>query len=659
MFGDESSKFIKNAEKIVLKINAMEADISKLADSDFPKKTQEFKDKLANSENKKETLNEILPEAFAMVREAQKRTLGIRLYDVQLVGGLALHEGKIAEMKTGEGKTNVAALPLYLNTLDGEGAHLITVNDYLAKRDAHWMGAVYDFLGLSVAAIGHDQSWQYTSEPKAVNSKHEPEEADSSQLTANRLPDEEWPHFKPISRREAYRCDITYGTNNEFGFDYLRDNLVYDKKELSQRGHNFAIVDEVDSILIDEARTPLIISAPAEESTKKYLQFAEIAQKLTPQTDYKVDEKYRSATLTELGISKVERVLGVANLYESDFETIHHIENAIRARSLFLKDKDYVVKDGQVIIVDEFTGRLMPGRRWSEGLHQAVEAKEGVEIQRESRTYATISFQNYFRMYKKLAGMTGTAVTEAEEFNKIYKLEVVVIPTNNPMIRADHPDTIYKTQDAKYTAVANLVEQLHNKGQPVLIGTTAIDKNTNLAIAYAGRGDAYLLTTKPALAQADFEKAISIDPTLAGAHFGLGYIKFDETNYAAAIPHYNNAIELDPKDIKFYMDRGDSYYMLSDYTKAIDDFSKAIELDPSFAKAYVFRGDAKDNLDHSQEAIEDYNKALELNPNYDLAYFGRGAARKNLNDKKGACEDFRKALELGYAEAELYVKDCK
>ena len=443
--------------KIVAKINDFEPKIKKLKDADFPKKTEEFKKRLERGES----LEEILPEAFAVAREAAWRSLGQRPFDVQLMASIALYEGKVAEQKTGEGKTLSAAMPLYLRALVGKGVHLVTVNDYLARLGAGWMAPVYHFLGLTVASIIQEmKSFIY-----------DPEYSDTSHG------DERLAHLKPCERKESYAADITYGTNNEFGFDYLRDNMVSTLDEMVQRGHYFAIVDEVDSILIDEARTPLIISAPDTEPTEKYYKFAGLVDKLNPDTDFTVDEKAKSATLTEHGITKVEKILGVSNLYEKDFESIHHIENALRARTLYLRDKDYVIKDNQVIIVDEFTGRLMIGRRWSDGLHQAVEAKEQVPIQQESKTLATISFQNYFRMYKNLAGMTGTAATEAEEFKKIYKLEVVVVPTTKPMIRNENPDAIYKTLRGKYGAVVGGIEKLHQKGQPVLVGTTSIEKN--------------------------------------------------------------------------------------------------------------------------------------------------------------------------------------
>jgi preprotein translocase subunit SecA len=454
---DLNAREVDRLEKIVDKVNAFETNTKKLKDSDFKKKTDEFKKRL----EKGETLDQILPEAYALVREASFRVLGKRHYNVQLMAATALFEGKVSEQKTGEGKTLSAVPALYLRALTGRGVHLVTVNDYLARRDAGWNGPVFDLLGLTVGSI--------VQETKSF--VYDPEFSDTSHG------DDRLAHLKPAERKEAYTCDILYGTNNEFGFDYLRDNMVSSLSEMVQRGHYFAIVDEVDSILIDEARTPLIISAPDTEPTQKYYKFASLVEKLNPDTDFKIDEKAKSATLTETGITRVEKILGIDNLYEKDFDAIHHIENALRARTLYIRDKDYVVKDNQVTIVDEFTGRLMVGRRWSDGLHQAVEAKEGVTIQQESKTLATISFQNYFRMYEHLAGMTGTASTEAEEFRKIYKLDVVVIPTNRNMVRKDLPDIIYKTLRGKYGAIVEEIGELHKKGQPVLVGTTSIEKN--------------------------------------------------------------------------------------------------------------------------------------------------------------------------------------
>jgi len=440
----------------VEKINQKEAEVIKIKDRDFPKKTLLFKERLS----KGESLDEILPEAFALVREAIRRTVGERAFDVQLIAAICLHQGKIAEQKTGEGKTLSAAVAAYLNALEGKGVHVVTVNDYLARRDTGWYGKAQILMGLSVGCIIHEQAF-------LLDLDYKNKDAIEERLI----------HLRPCDRHEAYKADITYGTNNEYGFDYLRDNMAQTLQDCVQREHHYAIVDEVDSILIDEARTPLIISAPDVEPTQKYYQFALLIQQLSSDTDYIIDEKSRTANLTEHGILKVEKKLNIKNLYEKDFDAIHHIENALRARTLYKKDKDYVVKEGEVIIVDEFTGRLMYGRRWSDGLHQAVEAKEEVKIQQESRTLATISFQNYFRLYHKLAGMTGTAATEAEEFKKIYNLDTLVIPTNKPMIRINYPDVIYKTTRVKYGAVIDEIVKMYQEGRPVLVGTTSIEKN--------------------------------------------------------------------------------------------------------------------------------------------------------------------------------------
>ena len=465
---DYNEKQLKRYRKIVEKINSLESEVRRLKDEDFPKETEKLKEQIQTG---KKSLDEILPYAYALVREAARRTLGERHYDVQLMAGIALHEGKVAEQKTGEGKTLSATLPLYLNALTGKGVHLVTVNDYLARRDCGWMGTVFHFLGLKTAAIIQDASFIY--DPKFFDPN-----AQDWRLS----------HLKRISRKAAYQADITYGINSEFGFDYLRDNMANSLFEMVQRGFHYAIIDEADSILIDEARTPHIISAPQEEDVSRYYEYAKLVKRLDPETDYVVDEKARSVYLTEKGIKKVEKYLGVENLYEKDYETLYHIEAALKALTLFKRDKDYIVKDGQVIIVDEFTGRLLPGRRFSEGIHQAIEAKEGVEIQKESKTLATISLQNYFRKYEKLAGMTGTAATEAEEFKKIYDMDVVVIPTNRPVIRKDHNDLIYKTEKAKFKAVADLVEELHREGRPVLIGTTSIEKNEIVSSVLKRRG---------------------------------------------------------------------------------------------------------------------------------------------------------------------------
>ncbi len=457
---DSNEGEIKKLRPLVEKINALEPALEKLDDAALRGKTAEFRERL----EKGETLDELLPETSAAVREAARRTIKQRHFDVQLIGGAVLHQGKIAEMKTGEGKTLVASLSLYLNALAGQGAHLVTTNDYLAKTGAGWMGPIYHALGMSVAYIAHDTSMLYDPAveiPDAVDSRHR--------------------HWRPITRKEAYLADITYGQNAEFGFDYLRDNMVVDLAERAQRGHPYAIVDEADSILIDEARTPLIISMPAEEAAETYYKFSRLAARLVPDTDYLLEEKHHAVSLTEEGIAKVERQLGVRNLYADNLELVHYLDNALKARALYRRDKEYVVKDGKVVIVDENTGRLMPGRRWSDGLHQAVEAKENVPIERETKTWATITLQNYFRMYAKLAGMTGTAATDAEEFFKVYKLDVVVIPTHRPMVREDEPDLVYKSIEGKYQAVLEEVKERNQRGQPVLIGTTSVENNERLS----------------------------------------------------------------------------------------------------------------------------------------------------------------------------------
>lgn len=460
-FLDLNKKEIERLRKIAHEINELEDKYKKLKKPGIKKYTEKFKKQISDGKS----LEDLLPSAYALVRQASILTLGQRHYDVQMMSAVALFRGSVVEQKTGEGKTLSAVPALYLRALTGKGAHLVTVNDYLARVGAGWNGPIFENLGLTVGIIVQEgNSFMY-----------------DASFTDDSHGDIRLAHLKPASRKEAYSADVTYGTNNEFGFDYLRDNMVQSEQEMVQRGHYFSIVDEVDSILIDEARTPLIISAPDSEPTKKYYDFAKLIGKLNPEVDFKIDEKSKSATLTEGGITKVEKILGVDNLYEKDFKSIHHIENALRARSLYLKDRDYVVKDGSVTIVDEFTGRLMPGRRWSDGLHQSVEAKEGVVIQQESKTLATISFQNYFRLYEHLSGMTGTAATEAEEFKKIYDLEVVVVPTNKPLVRKDLPDSIYKNLNAKYEAIVSEIEERHKNGQPILVGTTSIEKNEIIA----------------------------------------------------------------------------------------------------------------------------------------------------------------------------------
>jgi preprotein translocase subunit SecA len=483
--GPNNEKEVRKIQPFVVKINELESRISNLTDAQLQSKTAEFKQRFENGES----LEDLLPEAFAVTREAGKRILNMRHFDVQLIGGVVLHQGRISEMKTGEGKTLVATLPAYLNAIEGKGVHVVTVNDYLARRDSEWMGRLYKFLGLSVGVIQHG------------------------------LDDDE--------RRQSYGSDIAYGTNNEFGFDYLRDNMKFDKSHCVQRGHHYAIVDEVDSILIDEARTPLIISGPSDESTDKYYKIDKIVPRLRRDIDYQVDEKQRTVTLTEEGNTRVSSLLNIKDLFDEpsweNIEIIHHINQALRAHNLYKRDVEYVVKEGEVIIVDEFTGRLMPGRRWSDGLHQAVEAKEGLRIQQENQTLATITFQNYFRMYKKLAGMTGTAETEAEEFLKIYRLDVVVIPTNRTMRRIENPDVIYRTEREKFEAVVKEIKQLNEKGQPALVGTISIDRSEKLGSMLKKAGVKHVVLNakyheKEAeiVAQAGRKGAVTIATNMAG-----------------------------------------------------------------------------------------------------------------------------------------------
>src|SRR5579872_1240075 len=500
IFGTKNEREVKRIRPVVAAINDLEPGMQQLSDSDLAAKTVEFKQRVANGE----PLDDLLIESFAVVREAGRRVLNMRHFDVQLIGGMVLHKGKIAEMKTGEGKTLVATLPVYLNGLSGLGVHVVTVNDYLAKRDSEWMGRIYKFLGLSVGVIVHD------------------------------LDDEE--------RKNAYHSDITYGTNNEFGFDYLRDNMKFRIEECVQRPHHYAVVDEVDSILIDEARTPLIISGPSEESTDKYYKVNRIIPKLVrgeviegkepgenyTTGDYTIDEKHKTAALTEEGVLKVEKLLNIGNLYDpNNIEYNHHVQQALRAHVLYQRDREYVIKDGdegpEVIIVDEFTGRLMPGRRWSDGLHQAVEAKEGVKIQRENQTLATITFQNYFRLYKKLSGMTGTAETEAAEFQKTYNIDVTVVPTNRPMVRKEHPDLVYRTEEEKFRNAANEIKKYNETGQPVLVGTISVEKSEKLAAILKKMGVRHeILNAKnhereaSIVAQAGRKGAVVVSTNMAG-----------------------------------------------------------------------------------------------------------------------------------------------
>ncbi|MBU1557979.1 preprotein translocase subunit SecA [Patescibacteria group bacterium] len=529
IFGDENKKYLKTIQPIVEKINSFEESISPLSDEELKNKTQEFKDRL----KKGETEDDLLPEAFAVVRETAKRTLGERHYDVQLIGGIALHQKRIAEMRTGEGKTLVGTLPVYLNALSGKGAHVVTVNDYLSRRDAVWMGQIYNALGLSVGIINSDTSYLYDPTQTGEQLDEERDEEGSYKVVDEFL--------QKCTRREAYQADITYGTNNEFGFDYLRDNIEYRKEEIRQREYNFAIVDEIDSILIDEARTPLIISAPAGDSEDLYAKFALIAGMMIKEQDFTVEEKYKAIKLTDAGIEKAEKHLGIENIYtEKGVKFVHHLETAVRAKALFENNKDYVVKDGQIVIVDEFTGRMQPGRRWSEGLHQAIEAKEGVEVQKESRTFASITYQNYFRLYKKLSGMTGTAETSSEEFYKVYGLNVTLIPTHRDIKRIDCEDLIFQTEKGKFRALARKVKELNQKGQPVLIGTVSIEKNELLSQYLRAEGVQHeVLNAKnhenegEIVAGAGEKGRVTVATNMAGrgVDIKLGGIPFDKEKY--------------------------------------------------------------------------------------------------------------------------------
>ena len=511
IFGDPNEKFIRGLQPILEKIKSFESEFEKLSAGQLKEKTKEFKARL----EKGETLDEILPEAFALVREAGKRTLNQRHFDAQMVGGIVLHQGKIAEMRTGEGKTLSATLPAYLNALEGKGVHIVTVNDYLAKRDMVWMGQIYGALGLTAGCIVNESGYVYDE-----NYKDEKIDKERDALGAFKVVQD---YLKPVSRKEAYGADITYGTNNEFGFDYLRDNMVYQAGQEVQRGFNFVIVDEVDSILIDEASVPLIISGQAEDATGKYYNFATVVSTLEKETDYEIDEKLKSVTFTDEGQNKVVKKLGADPWLDNDIITTHQLESALKAKALFIKDRDYTVKNGEILIIDEFTGRILPGRRWSGGLHQAVEAKEGVNVQPETVTMATITFQNYFRMYKKLAGMTGTALTSAEEFDKVYKLEVVAIPPNRGIQREDFKDKVFKTEAGKFTAVIKEIEELNKKGQPILVGTRSVERNEYLGKLLEVRGISHkILNAKnheregEIIAQAGKKGAVTIATNMAG-----------------------------------------------------------------------------------------------------------------------------------------------
>lgn len=515
-FGDGSGAALRRAEPVVAKVNALEENMRALSDEALKAKTEEFKARLASGT----ALNDLMPEAFAAVREASRRTLGQRHFDVQLIGGAVLHQGGISEMRTGEGKTLVATLPAYLNALEGKGVHVVTVNDYLSRRDAVWMGQIYFALGMTTGILNHESSFIY--DPAVIPEEEKAEdEKKQDELGSFKVVDE---FLRPVSREEAYAADITYGTNNEYGFDYLRDNLEYDPNKIRQKHHHFAIVDEIDSILIDEARTPLIISAPVADAEGLYVKFAQIADSMILDEDYTVEEKHKAIILSDAGIEKAEKALELGSIYtDAGIKYVHHLETAVRARALYSRDKEYVVRSGEVVIVDEFTGRMQPGRRWSEGLHQAIEAKEGVAIQKESRTFASITFQNYFRLYTKLGGMTGTAATSSEEFYKVYGLMSVAIPTNKNPERKDHDDFMLQSENGKMRAIARRVKELHEKGQPVLVGTVSVEKNEMLSTYFKQEGIPHeLLNAKnheregEIIAQAGRKGAVVIATNMAG-----------------------------------------------------------------------------------------------------------------------------------------------
>ncbi|MBM3141824.1 MAG: preprotein translocase subunit SecA, partial [Chloroflexi bacterium] len=625
---DSNEKELNRLEPIVAQINSLEPDFQKLSDAELRAKTDEFKARLKNGE----TLDDLLPEAFAAVREAARRsTIGERHFDVQLMGGIVLHQGKIAEMKTGEGKTLVATLPLYLNALTGQGCHLVTVNDYLARRDAYWMGPIYHALGLTVASIYPQQS----------PAEHLPARLYDPDYTDEK--DTRWPHFRPVSRQQAYQADITYGTNNEFGFDYLRDNMALDLSQYVQRSLNYAIVDEVDNILIDEARTPLIISGAAEEATEKYYTFARLVPQLKRDEDYTIEEKERQTYLTDSGMTKIERwlrrdgLLKAPSLYDpANYSLTQYLENALKANVLFKRDRDYVVKDGQVLIVDEFTGRLMFGRRYSEGLHQAIEAKERVKIQRESVTLATITFQNYFRLYQKLAGMTGTAATEAEEFHKIYKLEVVVIPTNKDMIRIDNPDQIYKDEDTKFKAVAKEIESFHQQGTPMLIGTVSIEKSELLSDLLKRRGIPHqVLNAKnheneaTIIAQAGRVGAVTVATNMAGR--GVDIILGGQPP-STVMPWTD--VESFYRELYYeYAEKGEQY---KEYKEFIKNGETQVDND-SFYKA------CKDLIQKLKSKYEEY-KILLLQGKEEKEIYKKGK-EKELEEKRQLVEKYEKCKE--------------
>ncbi len=642
---DSNKREIRRLQGMVKNINDLEGEISKCSDDELKDKTRIFKERLASGQS----LNDIRDEAFAVVREASRRVLGMRHFDVQLMGGIALHEGKITEMKTGEGKTLVATLPAYLNALTGKGVHIVTVNDYLARRDREWMGDIFEFLGLSVGVILHDMNYE--------------------------------------ERRIAYHSDITYGTNNEFGFDYLRDNMAISQEQLVQGELNYAIVDEVDSILIDEARTPLIISGEAGESTELYYKFSNLVKRLRPEEDYNVDEKAHAVILTESGVRKSEELLGVQNLYDDvNMELSHHLNQALKAKELMKRDRDYVVKDDQIIIVDEFTGRLMFGRRYSEGLHQAIEAKENVKIQKENQTLASITFQNYFRMYNKLAGMTGTAETEEEEFRKIYTLDVVVIPTNKPMIRTDYPDVVYKTSKAKFDAVVNEIEDLYKTGRPVLVGTISIDKSEMLSELLKKRGIPHnVLNAKyhekeaEIIARAGQEGAITIATNMAGRGtdivLGLGVADKGGLHVIGTERHESRRIDNqlrgragrqgDPGSSRFYVSMEDDLMRLfgADLVTGVME-RLGWEEDQSIEHKYLARA-----IEGAQKRVEARNfdirkHVLEyddvLNQQREVIYSERRKVLTGADMRATIFDMIEKAVDEGlsiYADEKIYPED--
>lgn len=620
LLGDENIGALKRAEPIVAATLGFEEEIKALSDDALREKTGKFREELKAGK----ALLDIAPQAFALVREAARRNLGERHFDVQILGGMILHNGDIAEMRTGEGKTLVATLPAYLNALQGKGVHIVTVNDYLSRRDAVWMGQIYYALGLSVGVINHEASYIY--DPTQAQDDKERDELGAFKVMHDFL--------RPCTRRDAYAADITYGTNNEFGFDYLRDNIEYERQTLRQRGYHFAIVDEIDSILIDEARTPLIISAPIAEAENLYAKFSAIARKLSPEADYTVDEKHKQIALSDAGIEKAEKELRVSNIYtEAGIKYVHHLETAVRAQALYDKDKDYVVKNGEVVIVDEFTGRLQPGRRWSEGLHQAIEAKEGVAVQQESRTFASITFQNYFRLYEKLAGMTGTAVTSSEEFYKVYGLNTVSIPTNKPSRRIDHEDLIFQTEEGKFKALVRKVRELNSKGQPVLVGTASVEKNELLSAHFKQEGIPHeVLNAKnheregEIIAQAGRYGAVTIATNMAGRgvdiklggnpstgedyeqvkHAGGLFVMGTERHEARRIDNQlrgRSARQGDPGETEFFVSLEDSLMRIfaSDIIKRVMGTFKIPEDEP------IYNGMITKALEKAQSRIEELN----------------------------------------------------